>query len=264
MTKEITIITGACGGMGKALAHRFAPQGRLLLCDVSEEHLRQLADELPGSHDIVAGDVSEPTTASRVAAQVAASGNFRALIHTAGISPGMADARRIMEVNLIGTVRMVDALLPLAIRGTVALLLGSISGHKYPPSPLDPDLDDPMANGALDRLAAALDPVASYRASKRGVIRLCVARCVAWAERGARILSISPGPVETPMIAREIAKSATLAAELALTPLGRHARVDEIVDAADFLCSDRARFITGTDLRIDGGLTAVQCPNRSA
>jgi NAD(P)-dependent dehydrogenase (short-subunit alcohol dehydrogenase family) len=257
MARDVMIITGACGGIGQAMARRFASDYRLLLCDISEERLAGLRAELAGDHEIQAGDVAAAGTIERIVARSAELGRFQALIHTAGISPGMGDARSIMAVNLLSSVRITDALLPYATPGSVVVLIASMSGHKYPPSPLDPDLLDPGADGALDRLAVALDPVAAYRASKRGVILLCEARCAAWGERGARIVTISPGPVETAMIAKELASSPTLAAELALTPLGRHARADEIVDAAAFLCSDQARFVTGADLRVDGGLIAA-------
>ncbi|MDB5714607.1 MAG: family oxidoreductase [Sphingomonadales bacterium] len=253
----LTVITGAGGGMGAETARRFADEGPMLLCDVSEAKLDALVATLPGQgHRVLAGDLADPAVIDRIVTAVAAGGGLRRLVHTAGLSPMMADARRILDVNLCASVRLVDALLPYAGPDSVALLVASIAGHNAG-TDRDDDLDDPNATGALDRLASGCDPYAGYSYSKRGVMRLAEARAAAWGRRGARIVSISPGLIDTPMNAFEFDAHPIVAQMLAATPVPRMGTAGEIADAVAYLCSPAASFITGTDLRVDGGIVAV-------
>jgi NAD(P)-dependent dehydrogenase (short-subunit alcohol dehydrogenase family) len=253
----LTVITGAAGGMGAEAARRFAASGPLLLCDVSEAKLSALLPELAGAgHRIVAGDLTEPAVLAAIVAAVEANGGLARLIHTAGLSPTMADARRILDVNLCASVRLTDALAPLAGEGSAAVLIASVAGHTAA-SDRDADLDDPLADGALDRLAAGGDPYAGYGYSKRGVMRLVEARAAAWGKRGARIVSLSPGLIDTPMNAAEFDAAPVIAQMLAATPVPRMGSAGEIADAIVYLCSPQASFVTGTDLRVDGGVVAV-------
>lgn len=258
MRDSVVIVTGALGGMGRAIARRQAVGHRLLLCDVSERELAALCDNLPGvRHEVLAGDIAEPGAAAVIAARVQSMGSFAGLVHAAGLSPTMAEARRILDVNLIATARLVAALQPLGCGGSSAVLIASIAGHNCPLGPWDTDLDEPLAHGALDRLQHGLDPNGAYAVSKRGVMRIAARQAPAWGARGARINSLSPGLIETPMSAREFGRQPRMAGMLASTPLLRLGTAEEIADGVDFLMSDRACFVTGTDLLIDGGLVAA-------
>jgi NAD(P)-dependent dehydrogenase (short-subunit alcohol dehydrogenase family) len=253
----LTVITGAGGGMGAETARRFAGEGPMLLCDVSEAKLDALVASLPaGAHRVVAGDLTDLAVLDRIVTGVAGGDGLGRLVHTAGLSPTMADARRILDVNLCASVRLVDALLPYANAGSVALLVASIAGHSAA-TDRDNDLDDPNAEGALDRLASGLDPYAGYSYSKRGVMRLVEARAAAWGRRGGRIVSLSPGLIDTPMNEAEFDANPIIARMLAATPVPRMGRAAEITDAVAYLCSPAASFVTGTDLRVDGGIVAV-------
>ncbi len=253
----LTVITGAASGMGAEAARRFAAEGPLLLCDLTEVRLTASLAELPGAgHRIVAGDLTSPAVIAAIVGEVAAAGGLARLVHAAGLSPTMADARRILDVNLCATVRLLDALEPHAGAGSAALLIASIAGHTAPQDRND-DLDEPLAADALDRLSAGADPYAAYGYSKRGVMRLVEARAAAWGRRGARLLSLSPGLIDTPMNESEFHANPIIARMLAATPVPRMGRAGEIVDAIAYLCSPAASFVTGTDLRVDGGIIAV-------
>lgn len=253
----IGVVTGAVGGMGAECARRFAAQGPVLLCDLSVDRLEAARIALPpGDHATLAGDITDPAWAAQVADMVRAAGGLSFLAHTAGLSPTMADARRILDVNLLGSLRLLDALEPLVSTGSVAVLIASIAGHSAP-ADRDADLDTPLADGALDRLADGLDPYAGYAYSKRGVMRLAESRAPAWGRRGARIATVSPGLIDTSMLAAELDANPVIARMRAATPLPRFGGGTDIADAVDYLCSPRASFITGTDLRVDGGVVAA-------
>jgi NAD(P)-dependent dehydrogenase (short-subunit alcohol dehydrogenase family) len=116
----------------------------------------------------------------------------------------MADWRRIIEVDLVGTALLVRALEPLTSPGSAAVCWASIAGHGVAPDEaLDAALDDPLAPDLLDRLGSiAGDGLGAagqgYGYAKRGVMRLVAREAVAWGTRGARICSISPGIIDTP------------------------------------------------------------------
>lgn len=253
----VTVITGAASGMGAEAARRFAAEGTLLLCDLAAARLETLSRDLAGAgHRVVAGDLTSPAVLDAIVDAVAAAGGLSRLVHAAGLSPTMADGRRILEVNLCATVRLLDALEPHAGAGSAAVLIASIAGHTAP-ADRDGDLDEPLGATALDRLSAGADPYAAYGYSKRGVIRLAESRAAAWGRRGARIVSLSPGLIDTPMNAAEFHANPVIARMLAATPVPRMGLADEIVDAIAYLCSPGASFVTGTDLRVDGGIVAV-------
>jgi NAD(P)-dependent dehydrogenase (short-subunit alcohol dehydrogenase family) len=253
----ISVITGAAGGMGAETARRFANRDLLLLCDVSQPRLDALFATLPGTgHRTLAGDLTDPAIIARIVDAVADAGGLARLVHCAGLSPTMADARRILDVNLCASIRLTDALQPYAGQGSAALLIASIAGHSAP-ADRDLDLDQPLADGALDRLAVGGDPYAAYGYSKRGVMRLVEARAAGWGARGARIVSLSPGLIDTPMNEAEFHATPIIARMLAATPVPRMGSASEIADAIDYLCSPAASFVTGTDLRVDGGIVAV-------
>ncbi|MET0376472.1 MAG: SDR family oxidoreductase [Rhizorhabdus sp.] len=253
----VSVITGAGGGMGAEVARRFAGQGPLLLCDVSEGKVQALLPTLEGQgHGIVAGDLADSAVIARIKHAVAAGGGLTRLVHTAGLSPTMADPRRILDVNLNASVRLLDAIEADAGVDSAAVLIASIAGHNAA-ADRDADLDAPLAAGALDRLADGVDSYGAYSYSKRGVMRLVEARAGAWGKRGARITSLSPGLIDTPMNAAEFDANPIIARMLAATPVPRMGSVAEIADAIVYLCSPQASFVTGTDLRVDGGIVAV-------
>jgi NAD(P)-dependent dehydrogenase (short-subunit alcohol dehydrogenase family) len=262
---RVAVVTGGGGDMGLACARRLGARGlRLCLAEFAPERLARARAELEKAGHEVTGvpcDVSDPQAIGRLARTAAGLGEIGALVHTAGLSPTMADGRRIVEVNLIGTALLVEAFLPLARRGTAAVLIASQAGHfsRNARTPqLDALLDAPLRPGFLEALGQ-LHPtylgLAAYGVSKYGVLRLAIRESVRWGARGARIVSLSPGIIDTGMGRQEYAAQPLMKTLVERTPLGRQGTAQEIASAVDFLCSDDASFITGTDLLVDGGAT---------
>jgi NAD(P)-dependent dehydrogenase (short-subunit alcohol dehydrogenase family) len=268
------VITGAAGGMGRACVTAFQHLGPLLLLDVEEKSVREVAEAATAAGGVATAlvvDVSSQADVDAAAAQVAAGGGLRTLIHTAGISPTMADGRKVLEVDLVGTARLTRALLPLVGPGTVAVCVASIGGQMGPAAEaVDAALNEPLAPDFLARLEAAvgmdLNAGAAYALAKRGVISLCEREAPAWGAQGGRIVSISPGLIDTPMGRLEAAENEGMAFMLGLTPVKRPAdegsetmpgRVADIAAAAVFLASPAASFVSGCDLRVDGGLVGA-------
>jgi NAD(P)-dependent dehydrogenase (short-subunit alcohol dehydrogenase family) len=260
----LAVVVGA-GGMGSAVARRLAQHYRLLLADLNAERLEAVATTLrdEGSNiSTVVCDITDPQSVAGLAAAVSKQGPMRVLVHVAGLSPSMADWRTIMKVNLIGPRLTASALLPLAQPNTAAIFIASVAAHVMTPSEkVLAVLADPLATDFLDKLAVAHDaemtPTMAYVYSKHELIRLCKREAWAWGQRKARIVSLSPGLIATPMGALEFKNLPAKFEMLANTPLGRQGGMLEIADAVEFLASDRASFISGIDLLIDGGLNAA-------
>jgi NAD(P)-dependent dehydrogenase (short-subunit alcohol dehydrogenase family) len=261
------VITGAAGGMGIAIARRLAGGADLVLVDQRADELDAVNERIGNSPRPTRSEVCDVTVeedVARLASVVAELGGLRALVHTAGVSPKMAAGRRVLEVDLVGTVRVLAALLPYALSGSAAVCIGSIAGYADVAPEVEPLLDDPLRPGFLDEVEVALqehlDGASGYVLAKRGVMRACERLSGAWAEREARIVSIAPGLIDTDMGRLEMEGDELVSLMIAATPLKRpgHTPIpgspEDIAELVAFLCSDRASFITGCDIRIDGGL----------
>ncbi|HEY3698855.1 MAG TPA: SDR family oxidoreductase [Spongiibacteraceae bacterium] len=269
MSDSIAVITGGGGSMGLACARKLGRLHRLVLVDIDATRIDAAAATLIAEGFKVTPLLADLTVADSINDLVktcAAFGPFGALVHTAGLSPTMADGVRIMALNLLSTVALGNAFLPLAGPGTVAVMIASSAGH-LAPSDSDRDrlLDNPLADNFWSEMALiCVSSALSYVLSKRGVIRYCEQAATAWGARGARIVSISPGIIATPMSKLEFEQQPGMATMLDNTPLRRQGNPDDIAAAVEFLCSPAASYITGTDLRIDGGVTPVHAAYRAA
>src|SRR3984957_1163738 len=267
----VGIVTGAARGMGAACAARVADLvDILLLVDRNESTLAAQADTLAAAKtradvEPFVLDVKDGAGITRLAARVSELGPLRAVAHAAGVSPTMADWREILTINLVGTALLVDACRALAQSGTAVVCFASVA----PLLALGPDgvpadavLDDPLAADFLEKIREAVgpdieDPGMAYTWSKRGVHRLVRREAVAFGEVGARICSVTPGIIDTPM-GRQEAEARDISEMLvSLSPIGREGSADEVAVGAAFLLSDEATFINGIDLPVDGGLVAA-------
>ncbi len=206
-------------------------------------------------------DVSDQAAVARLVDEVRALGPFRSLVHAAGISPTMADARRVFEVDLVGTQLLLDAFEPLAVAGSSTVCFASSAAHQIVLLGPDPDLDafveDPRAPGVVERAATRFsDSGIAYAWAKRGVIRAVARAAVSWGRRGGRANSISPGMIDTGMGRQEFEAQPMMQVMLDNTPVGRLGRPDEIAAVVGFLVSDAASFMSGVDLLVDGGCVA--------
>lgn len=275
--RPLALVTGGCGGIGLGCAREFGQSHRLLLIDLVSDRLAQTAAQLSEEGytvaGTIAGDIAAPETQSRIVAHLRDDGPLGVVVHAAGIAHGVADWQSVIRTNVIGTARLLDSVEPYLTSGTVGILIASIAGHLAPVN-RDGDalLDAPYADDLMERIEPILAEVAkkanwvgysdlsgpAYGVSKRATIRAAALRSGAWADRGARIVSISPGIIYTPMARRDIEQGNAAGAVLAQTAMRRWGTAMDIAQAAAFLASDRASFITGTDLRIDGGMIPVR------
>ena len=252
--------------MGLACARRMAADGdAILLTDVGapalDAAIRELAREGVDAQGF-ACDLASEGAVGAIASALRGGPPLGALVHTAGLSPVMADWRKIIEVDLVGTVRVLEAAFPFLAPGAAAICIASIAGHLVPEDPAVAALmADPLAPDLLDRLAALPgEPVgnsaAAYAFAKRAVRALVARKAAAWGRRGARIVCISPGMIATPMGLLEFEKQPAMKIMLERTPLARLGEAHEIAEVVAFLCSPAAAFVTGCDLVVDGGLCA--------
>jgi NAD(P)-dependent dehydrogenase (short-subunit alcohol dehydrogenase family) len=266
---DVLVITGGAGGMGLACAWALADRGHLLLVDVDEGQLEEARTTLGAQGarvETLQCDVTSPADVATVADRVRDSGRFRCLVHTVGVSPEMADARTVIEVDLVGSVRITDAVFPLVEAGSSAILFGSIAGYSDVDPAIEKLLCDPLADGLFSTLEQALghpiDSATAYVLAKRGVMRLAERLATPWGAKGGRVVAISPGLIDTAMGRLELERQPIIPQMVELTPVKRPesplpGRVGEIAALVAFLESDGAAFISGCDIRVDGGLVGA-------
>ncbi|PXW24625.1 SDR family oxidoreductase [Nocardia sp. 348MFTsu5.1] len=272
----VGIVTGAGRGMGLEVAKRMTGLvDTLVLVDLDETTVKAAADELSGGGAIVEPfvlDITDVDGLERLVAHIRELGTLRAVAHVAGISPTMADWRRIFTVDLIGTAKLAEVLRPLATAGTAwvtfASMAPSIGG-------LDVDaasgavLDDPLHEQFHDRIHESFGPMVehpgvAYSLAKLGVKRFAQQEAVRLGPLGGRICSISPGLIDTPQGRQEAEGNPRMAAWAEQTPLGRFGRAEEVAAVAAFVLTDDASFLSGIDILVDGGvLAAVRGPGSS-
>jgi NAD(P)-dependent dehydrogenase (short-subunit alcohol dehydrogenase family) len=176
----------------------------------------------------------------------------------------MAEPRRVLDVDLGGTIRLLDAMLPLAGRGTAVVCIASIAAYAELAPEVTMLLDDPLSETFSDDLERALgaevDSGWAYMLAKHGVIRACERYATRFGNRGARIVAIAPGLMDTEMGRLELSQQPVMVEMAAMTPVQRDpnaplpGRPEDIAATVAFLCSDRGSFISGCDIRVDGGL----------
>jgi NAD(P)-dependent dehydrogenase (short-subunit alcohol dehydrogenase family) len=248
---SVIVVTGAARGMGRACVDRLRDRA---------DHLVAVDLDVPDIEGAtaIACDISDADAVGELAAQVRAIGPFRSLVHAAGISPTMADVRRIFAVDLIGTQLLLDAFDPLVEPGSSAVCFASSAAYQIqlmgPRPDLDALIEKPMADAFLDGVVAQFDDSGiAYAWAKRGVIRAAARAAVAWGPRGGRVNSISPGLIDTGMGRQEFEAQPMMQVMLDATPVGRLGTADEVAAMVAFLVSDEATYVSGVDVLVDGG-----------
>ncbi len=268
--RDTALVTGAAGGMGRSCARLLGATHRLILTDVSRG-LDAFADELRAEgYEVVisaGGDLNDDQVLAELIRAIDPAKPLK-LVHTAGLSPSQADWRTIMSVNVVATERLLRAAEPALAPGSVAVLIASSAGHvaiefagaaAVLADALAPDFLDRVgplieaASGGSDAAASGM----AYVLSKQAVLKLCERKAAPWGARGARVVSLSPGLTLTPMGRRELERTPGAAETRDAAPLGRPGTAMDIALAVRFLASEEAAFITGTDLRVDGGTIAA-------
>ena len=216
------LVIGAGSGMGAAVAKTLAPRGRLVIADRDLRSVERVAHEIGGSVEALECDV---TDRGQIDALVKTIDDLGALVLTAGLSGSMANGRRIFEVNLIGTARVLAAMEPLLRPGTVGVCFASMSGHRVPDrAELLRILEDPTAGGFFDALEAiGIDPDQTEFAYPRQSRCPSSGRPIVpgMGSQASSILSVSPGINDTPMNRLNETRHPIMADIISSSPLGR-------------------------------------------
>jgi 3-oxoacyl-[acyl-carrier protein] reductase len=242
---KVAIVTGAAQGIGRAIAEAYASNGaRLVLADMNREGVEEAAASLRASGAqavAVAADVSnEDAVAAVFKAAICEFGTLDVLVCNAGvglhrplIETSLEEWNRLLRVNLTGTFMCLQAAAREFLRGNTAgsiVLVGSTSGLK----------------GAMARTA--------YGVSKAGVTQLARVAATELGPQGIRVNVVAPGPIDTPLSRRNHSQ-VQRSAYLSRIPLKRYGRTEEVAQAAVFLGSDDASYVSGHTLLVDGGMT---------
>ena len=267
MAREVLIVLGV-GGMGRAIARRLGAGKTVLLADNSAAALASVAEAMSADGHRVESrevDVSSPESVRTLAEHAASLGAVTQVAHTAGLSPSQASAEAILAVDLLGTALVLDEFGQVIAEGGAGVVVASMAGHLFPP--LTTEQERALAHTPAHELLG-LDFVSSQRSTVPGIayaiakqanhIRVRAASAQ-WGRRGARINSISPGIISTPMGQQELDSPVGdgMRAMIGASATGRIGTPDDIASATAFLLGPDASFITGTDLLVDGGVTAA-------
>ena len=263
--KAVSVLLGA-GSMGTAILRRVCAGTKILFGDISEKKLIEIKKEYQGyGYDVETQivDANSKESIEDFAKKAASLGDVKYYIHTAGASPNQASAEKIIKLDLIGSAYALDAFGKVIAKGGAGLLVSSQTGYMWPP--LTPEEEMQIMTTPADKLAELpclkkiTNPGIAYIVSKKAnYLQVQYAATHSWGERGARINTISPGVIVTPLAFDEFnAAGEGYQKMIDATPAKRVGSPDEIGAAGAFLLSDAASYITGTDLLVDGGTIAA-------
>lgn len=265
--KEVCVVIGP-GAIGLAIARRVGTGKHLVLADLRQHNADAAARTLTeAGFDVTATTVDIASRASVQALVVLAAslGPVTRLIHAAGVSPTQAPPAAILQVDLYGTAVVLDEFGKVIAAGGSGVVIASQSGHRL--RALSPEEDRALALTPAEELLAlpllapdqVTDPLHAYQLSKRGNALRVMAEAVRWGQRGARINSISPGIIFTPLAQDEFAgpRGPGYRRMIEVSAAGRVGTADEVASVAALLMGPDGGFITGSDFLMDGGVTAA-------
>jgi NAD(P)-dependent dehydrogenase (short-subunit alcohol dehydrogenase family) len=266
MNKDVIVLIGT-GSIGQAIARRVGAGKHVLLADLRQENADAAAKTLSEAGFVVSTmcvDVASPASVQALVRAAAAIGTVSGVIHAAGVSPSQATPEVILRVDLYGTALVLDAFGEVIAPGGAAVVIASQSGHRL--GALNAEQDALLATTPVEELLAlpmlqpdqVQDPLHAYQLSKRANALRVMAEAVRWGKRGARVNTISPGIVITPLAKDELSgpRGEGYRRMLSLCPAKRAGTPDEIANLAALLMGPDGAFITGSDFLIDGGVTA--------
>lgn len=266
MNKDVMILTGA-GQIGMAIARRMGYGMKIVIGDKKPENAQAIAKIMnDAGFDVEAMemDLASRESIRHLIAKAQEHGEISMLVNAAGVSPSQAPIEAILKVDLYGTAVLLEEVGKVIKEGGVGVTISSQSGHRMPA--LTPEEDELLACTPTEELLKLdilqpeniRDTLHAYQMAKRCNEKRVMAESVKWGEKGARINSISPGIIVTPLAIDEFngPRGDFYKNMFAKCPAGRPGTADEVANVAELLMSDKGAFITGADFLIDGGATA--------
>lgn len=266
MAKDVMILTGA-GQIGMAIARRMGYGMKIVIGDKNKTNAEAIAKTMnEAGFDAVPVemDLSSRSSILALIAEAQKYGKISMLVNAAGVSPSQASIETILKVDLYGTAVLLEEVGKVIKPGGVGVTISSQSGHRMPA--LTPEEDEQLATTPTEQLLSLdilhpqniRDTLHAYQMAKRCNVKRVMAEAVKWGERGARVNSISPGIIVTPLALDEFngPRGDFYKNMFAKCPAGRPGTADEVANVAELLMSSKGAFITGSDFLIDGGATA--------
>jgi NAD(P)-dependent dehydrogenase (short-subunit alcohol dehydrogenase family) len=264
---NVIVVIGA-GSIGQAIARRVSAGKHVLLADLRQDNLDAAAKVLSDAGFEVSTatvDVSSRESVHALVETATAIGAITGVIHAAGVSPSQASPATILKVDLYGTALVLEEFGNVIARGGAGVVIASQSGHRL--AALTPEQNKALATTPVDELLALpilqpdqmTDPLYAYQISKRANSLRVMAEAVRWGKRGARVNTISPGIIFTPLAKDELSgpRGAGYRRMIELSAAGRGGTPDEVGAVGALLMGPDGAFITGSDFLMDGGVTAA-------
>ncbi len=264
--RQVMILTGA-GQIGMAIARRMGYGKKLIVGDKKAENAQNIAEIMnKAGFDVLPMemDLSSRTSIQEMIREGQKYGDIAMLVNAAGVSPSQAPIESILKVDLYGTAVLLEEVGKVIAPGGVGITISSQSGHRMPQLTLQED--ELLACTPAEELLSLdilqpeniKDTLHAYQMAKRCNEKRVMAESVKWGKRGARINSISPGIIVTPLALDEFngPRGEFYKNMFAKCPAGRPGTADEVANVAELLMSEKGAFITGADFLIDGGATA--------
>lgn len=264
--QNVMLLTGA-GQIGMAIARRMGYGMKILIGDKKPENAQAIAKIMnDAGFDVVPMemDLSSRMSIQNIIAEAQKYGDITMLVNAAGVSPSQAPIEAILKVDLYGTAVLLEEVGKVITPGGVGVTISSQSGHRM--KQLTPEEDEQLACTPTEELLKLpllqpeniRDTLHAYQLAKRCNEKRVMAESVKWGAKGARINSISPGIIVTPLAIDEFngPRGDFYKNMFAKCPAGRPGTADEVANVAELLMSEKGAFITGADFLIDGGATA--------
>jgi NAD(P)-dependent dehydrogenase (short-subunit alcohol dehydrogenase family) len=263
---QVIVVIGA-GSIGQAIARRVGTGKHVLLADLRQETADAAAKVMSDAGFVVSTttvDVSSRESVEALIAKAAGLGDVFGMIHAAGVSPSQAPPETILHVDLYGTALLLEQFGKVIVAGGAGVVIASQSGHRL--HALTAEEDKALATTPVEELMAlpmlqpdvVTDPLNAYQIAKRANSLRVKAEAVNWAKRGARVNTISPGIIMTPLANDELSgpRGEGYRRMIDLSPVGRAGTPDEVGTVGALLMGPDGGFITGSDILMDGGVTA--------
>jgi NAD(P)-dependent dehydrogenase (short-subunit alcohol dehydrogenase family) len=263
---DVTVVIGA-GSIGQAIARRVSAGKHVLLADLHQETADAAAKVMSDAGFAVTTstvDVSSRASVQALVAKAGRLGDISGVIHAAGVSPSQAAPATILRVDLYGTALVLELFGEVIAKGGSAIVIASQSGHRLPA--LSAEQNQALALTPVEALLAlpmlqpevVTDPLNAYQISKRGNSLRVAAQAVRWGKRGARVNTISPGIIFTPLARDELngPRGDGYRRMIESSAAQRGGTPDEVAAVAALLMGPEGTFITGSDFLMDGGVTA--------